>query len=103
MHQLAQCLAKTQCVAEGRPAKQCMAAGVAPECSVSLRSMTRCSGRELPASVVREVETTLWSLWRCAQLYRRAFFECKRGQLDMRTRIRGQRYTDILKEADDQE
>jgi hypothetical protein len=33
-------------------------------------------------------------------VYRRAYFECRRGQLDMRTRIRGPKYADTLHEAD---
>jgi len=36
-------------------------------------------------------------------LYRRAFYECKRGQLDARTRIRGQRYTDTLGQAQEED
>lgn len=38
-----------------------------------------------------------------AQLSRRALYECRRGQLDARTRIRGQRYTDLLGKAQDAE
>ncbi|KAA0167936.1 hypothetical protein FNF31_00182 [Cafeteria roenbergensis] len=69
MHQLAQCLAKSQCISDGHSARECMQNGEVPQCDLS----------------------------------RRALYECRRGQLDARTRIRGQRYTDLLGKAQDAE
>lgn len=96
MRQLAQCLAKTQCIRDGHTAQECMRANAAPECEVRWRTPG------MRWMIHACMHSWLWIRVRvgCGQVYRSAFFECKRGQLDMRTRIRGPKYTDILEKAD---
>jgi len=67
---MARCLHESDCIKNGQTVSQCFNGNDVPECEVRLHCLNRFS----------------WVPHDVAQKYRKAFFECKRGQLDMRTR-----------------
>ena len=74
---IARCLHQSACIKEGHTVAQCFNGHDVPECDV------RGAGLERVALVLHN------ALLLRPQKYRKAFFECRRGQLDMRTRYVG--------------
>lgn len=69
---LMDCLKKTECMKQpGATVKQCLTADNSPECQVR------------QVVVIRSL---------ASKAYRQTYFECKRSQIDMRMRIRGNQH-----------
>jgi len=66
-------------------------------CSDAALQLAECMEKHSPCVEKGDTIGESVKKWEClvgCEALHRAYFECRRGQLDMRTRIRGKRYTE---------